>query len=288
MASLKKRIKSYPLIPEEERKCLWMTTGFISYKLCDRSYQCETCPLDRAIKNAEMGEDDFGTPCGNVFPSEENGLEESLKSDSSNGETMRHHLPINGSIFYHPDHCWVQVENPEKVKVGIDDLLAELIMNVKVVILPRAGSFYGQGECCAHIIQDDYILPIVAPLSGSIQTVNPRLKKEPELIISDPGGDGWLITIKPENLESDLKNLLFGRKALSWYKREEKELIARTDLMLQNSPQAVGLTMQDGGVRIDCLHDILHSVSSRQRAQILDFEISRTQYSKRVLSKQPG
>jgi len=274
MAPPRKKMKRYPLIPEDEQKCIWMTTGFISYKLCDRSYQCETCPLDQAIKNEEVGEDDWGRPFHKVSPSEVNGMEESLRSDS-----------ISGSVFYHPDHCWVQVENPEKVKVGIDDLLAQLITNVKVVILPQTGSFYGQGECCAHVIQDDYILPVVAPLSGSIQTVNLRLKKEPELIISDPGGDGWLITIKPKNLESDLKKLLFGREALLWYRREEKELIARADLLLQHGSQAVGPTMQDGGVRVDRLRDILHSVSPRQRAQILDFEISRTQYSRRLLSK---
>jgi hypothetical protein len=132
------------------------------------------------------------------------------------------------------------------------------------------------------------ILPVISPLSGSIQTVNPRLKKEPELIIADPRGEGWLITMKPGNLESDLKKLLFGRKALSWYLREEKEIIARTDLMLKHTPQAVGPTMQDGGVRIGCLHDMLNIVSPRQRAQILDFSMSRTQYSKRLLSKQPG
>jgi hypothetical protein len=94
--------------------------------------------------------------------------------------------------------------------------------------------------------------------------------------------------IKPGNLESDLKKLLFGRKALSWYQREEKAIIARTDLMLKRNPQALGPTMQDGGVRIDCLHDMLNIVSSKQRAQILDFSIRRTQYSKRLLSKQPG
>jgi len=274
------KIKSYPLIPEEERKCIWMTTGFISYKLCDRSYQCETCPLDQAIQNEELGEDDLRTPCGKMSPSEENGMEGSLKSDSS--------IRINGSIFYHPDHCWVQVENPEKVKVGIDDLLTQLIMNAKVVILPRAGSFYRQGECCAHIIQDDYILPVISPLSGSIQTVNDRLKREPELIIADPRGEGWLITMKPGNLESDLTKLLFGRKALSWYQREEKEILARMESMLKHNPPALGPTMQDGGVPIGCLHDMLRSVSSKQRAQILDFSISRTKYSKRFLSIQPG
>jgi hypothetical protein len=131
-------------------------------------------------------------------------------------------------------------------------------------------------------------VPVTSPLSGSIQTVNPRLKKEPELIIADPRGEGWLITIKPGNLEGDLKKLLFGRNALSWYQREEREIIARTDLMLKHNPQALGPTMQDGGVRIGCLHDMLNIVSSKQRAEILDFSIRRTQYSKRLSSKQPG
>ena len=263
------KIKSFPLIPEEERKCIWMTTGLISYKLCDRNYQCEICPFDQAIKNEESGEGDFQESEGDL-------MEESLKSDPS--------ARINGSIFYHPDHCWVKVENPEKVRIGIDDLLTQLINNVKVVILPQVGSFTGQGECFAHIIQEDYILPVISPLSGSIQTVNPRLEKEPELITNDPRGEGWLITVKPKHLESDLKNLLFGRKALSWYQREEKEIIARAGLILKHNPQGVGPTMQDGGVRISCLREVLDIVNAKQRTQILDFSVARQRRCKRLLN----
>jgi glycine cleavage system H protein len=223
----------YPLIPEEERKCVWMTSGLISYKLCDKNYQCEICPFDQAIKNEGRGED-------LVPESEDDWVEESLKTDTS--------ARINGSIFYHPDHCWVKVDHLEQVKIGIDHLLARLMRNLKVVILPRVGSFTSQGECCAHIIQEDSILPVISPLSGTIQALNPRLKKEPALIIDDPIEDGWLATIKPDNLESELKNLLFGRKALAWYKSEEQAIITRIDLMLKHTPQsAVVPTMQDGG-----------------------------------------
>jgi glycine cleavage system H protein len=269
MDSMGAKSKSYPLIPEEERKCIWMTTGFISYKLCDRNHQCEICPFDQAIKNEEMGEGDF----------QESG--DDLAEGSLNAEPSAR---INGAIFYHPDHCWVKVENSERVRVGIDDLLTQLITQVKVVILPQAGSFSGQGECFAHIIQEDYILPVISPLSGSIQTVNPLLEKEPELIINDPRGDGWLITVKPKNLESDLKNLLFGRKALLWYQREEKEIIARTDLILKHNLQGVGPTMQDGGVRISCLRDVLNIVNAKQRTQILDFSVARPKIFKRLLN----
>jgi glycine cleavage system H protein len=258
---MNEKSKNYQLIPEEERKCIWMTSGLISYKLCDRNYQCEICPLDQAIRNEESGE-------GNLQETLDDLTEGSLKSETP--------AWINGSIFYHPDHCWVKVEDPEKARIGLDHLLTQLITTVKVVILPRIGSITSQGECCAHIIYEDYIVPVISPLSGSIKTVNFRLRKEPELITDDPRGEGWLITIEPENFESDLKNLLFGRKASLWYQREEREIIARADLILKkNNPQAVGPTMQDGGVRISCLQDFLRVINTKQKAEILDFSITR-------------
>ena len=254
--------KSCPLIPQEERKCIWMTTGLISYKLCDRSYHCETCPFDQAIKNEQSCD-------GSTREEEDNWAEGITEGDPS--------VPGNGNIFYHPTHSWVKVEDPENARVGIDDLITQLISGLKIVILPQLNSLVGQGECFAHIIQEDYILPVISPLSGSIQTVNKRLTKEPGLVTTDPRGEGWLVTVKPDNLESDLKNLIFGRKALLWYQKEEKEMLDRTEILLRRNQQNLGPTMQDGGVRISRLKDMLGSVNTKQRAQILDFCLNRRQ-----------
>jgi glycine cleavage system H protein len=273
MATMRAKKKSYPLIPEDERKCIWMATGLISYKLCDRNYRCDICPFDRAIKNEESGDADFRE-------TDEDWTEGSPLSDPS--------IRINGAVFYHPDHCWVKVESPEKVRIGIDNLLSQLIGDVNAVILPKEGSFAFRGECCAHVIQEYYILPVVSPLSGLIQSVNPRLMKEPGLVAGDPGGEGWLMTVKPGNLEKELKDLLFGRRALSWYQREEKEIMARTDSMLRKNLQKVGLTMQDGGVRIGGLKDLLNSATSRQKAQILDSSLARHGNFRRLMTETMG
>lgn len=261
MDSMGSKTKNYPLIPEEEQKCVWMTTGFLSYKLCDRNYRCEICPLDQAIKNEEMKEIDF---------------QESADNWAEGSPDVAPSARIDRSFFYHPGHCWVKVENSESVRVGIDDLLTQLLQRVQIAILPQTGSFTGQGECFAHIIQEDYILPVISPLSGSVKAVNLRLEKAPELITDDPRGGGWLVKVKPKNLESDLKKLLFGRKALAWYQTEEKEIIARSDLILNHNPQGVGPTMQDGGVRINSLREVLDIVNARQRTQLLDFTVART------------
>jgi len=273
MASMSATKKGYPLIPQEEQTCVWMATGLISYKLCDRNYQCELCLFDQAMKNETRGNGEFQE-------SDNGGTEGSFTGDPS--------VRINGSVFYHPDHCWVKVESRDTVRVGIDDLLTRLISVVKIVILPQVGSSAIQGECCAHIIQEDYILPVISPLCGAVQTVNPRLKNEPELITGDPLGDGWLITIKPKNLESDLKHLLFGKKALLWYQREQRDIIARSDLILKQNPPGVGPTMQDGGIRVGRLQDMLTAMTAKQRAQLLDFSVSRPRDYQRTAPKARG
>ncbi len=260
----------HKVIPDGERKCIWMTGGLISYKLCDRDYQCENCLFDQVMRN-EVGLED------KIRESTVYVDEELLASSSS--------LHINGSAFYHPSHCWVKVESPEKTRLGIDDFIVRLIADVKLIILPQMGTYIDRGGCYAHIIQKNYILPVIAPVAGTVETVNFHLKKDPGAIINDPMGDGWLITMKPENLEDNLRHLLFGRRARVWYEKEEKELIEQINAMQKDDKKDLGVTMQDGGVQISRLRDLL---SSEQCSQILDSFISKSTNSKvgKIISDQ--
>ena len=249
--------KECHLIPEEEKKCVWMTTGLISYKLCARDYRCESCMFDQVMRNEAAAEDsrqEAGT-----------GEEPSSVPDAS--------LQMRWSLFYHPGHCWVKVEDPENVRIGIDDVLTRLMVRLKAVVLPQAGEMIRQGECCAHIIQEHHIIPVIAPLTGTIQLVNKRLQKEPELIMSAPWDEGWMVTVKPATLEHDLRNLLFGKKALAWYQQKHQELTAAGTAMLQHSSNDLGPTMQDGGVKINSLAELL---SAEQYYQVID-SLSRSE-----------
>lgn len=49
---------------------------------------------------------------------------------------------------------------------------------------------------------------LLSPISGTIEEVNGRLVEKPELVNSDPYGEGWLVTLVPRNLEDDLKALM--------------------------------------------------------------------------------
>jgi len=246
------KIISYPVIPEGEQKCIWMINGSVSYKLCDRNYDCENCPFYQGIKSGEYGEELI--------------VEGSVTEDPS--------TKIDRTVFYDHDHCWVKLEDSGKAKIGLDYLLSRLITDVKIAVLPQIGCVVTRGECCAHIIKDDYILPVISPISGHVVAVNSRLQKEPGLVTSNSQQKGWLMMIKPDNLERDLRGLIFGRNALAWYQREEKKITNCVETILKRNPQSVGLTMQDGGVRIEGWENLLDTLNPKQRAQILDFYIA--------------
>jgi glycine cleavage system H protein len=236
------------LIPEDEKKCIWMTAGQISYKLCEHDYRCETCMFDQGMRNVTA-----------------TGLSSQKTGDAlSVADTP---FRMRWSLFYHPGHCWANVEDPENVRIGVDDVLTRLMVGVKAVILTREGEQIRRGECCGHIIHERHIIPVVAPLSGTIRNANKRLQKEPDLMMSDPWDAGWMMTVKPTTLEHDIQNLLFGKRAFTWYRKKHREL---TDLCtaLQAQPCSdIGPTMQDGGEKINSLAELL---SPEQYYQVLE------------------
>lgn len=235
------RDKEYHMIPEEETQCVWMTAGLISYKLCTRELCCEECMFDQVMRNEAVGADQQDPHLQAAPPP----------------QCTRPPLSVMGALFYHRYHCWARVETPDEVRIGIDGILAALVARIKAVVLPCAGEAVTQDLCCAHIVQQRHILPLISPLSGSVQSVNQRLKKNPELIISDPWEEGWLLSIKPANLEHDVRALLCGSTAIEWYHTTEQHILqVRQSVLTQPGPD-LGPTLQDGGARVSRLADLL-------------------------------
>jgi glycine cleavage system H protein len=238
----------YQLVPEKELKCVWMTAGLLTYKLCKYDLQCERCPLDWELRNLPLTPSSDPAPSrnGKNISSGEAGptlsREEFLGEDLSLSEVKRF-------LFYHPGHTWVKVEESDEVRVGLDCFLKRMVRKVKVIVLPLPGSRCHRGEHLCSIIQEEGILHIVFPVSGSILSVNQKLKDEPDLIIKDPLGDGFLLTLKPKNLQRDQKYLYFGEAALSWHQKEWERFKTAVVSELHAGQERLGVTMQDGGIK---------------------------------------
>jgi hypothetical protein len=128
---------------------------------------------------------------------------------------------------------------------------------VKVIVLPLSGGRFLQGETLCSIIQEEGILRIVFPVSGSILSVNQKLKDQPELVTKDPLGEGFLLTLKPKNLQRDQKHLFYGEAALSWHQKELERF--KTAIVSELSPDqnGLGITMQDGEIRLGDIEKLI-------------------------------
>lgn len=239
----------YSLVPDKELKCVWMMAGVLTYKLCRYNLQCERCPLDRELRNLPLNSSLSPTfsPGGKHAGSAEtasstSSQEEFLGEDHARSE-------IKASFLYHPGHTWVQVEKADQVRVGLDCFLRKILGPVKVVVLPLPGNRCRRGGHLASIIQENGILHITSPLSGTILAVNHQLKDKPDLVVTDPLGDGFLLRLKPKNLQRDQAYLLFGEEALFWYQKEWERLKTIVISELHRGQEEVGLTMQDGAIK---------------------------------------
>jgi glycine cleavage system H protein len=239
-----------------------MTAGMLSYKLCKYDLQCEKCPLDWELRNvsATPSFDLVASQEWKNINSEEARLTPPWKKEKSGRDLLIEDLSrlnINGSLFYHPGHTWVKVEKADEVRVGLDCFLRGILGKVNVVVLPLSGRRCLQGESLCSIIQEDGILHIISPVSGSILSVNQKLKDQPELITKDPLGEGFLVTLKPKNLQRDQKHLFFGETALSWYQKELERFKAAVISELSPDQKGLGMTMQDGEIKLGDIEKLI-------------------------------
>ncbi len=106
---------------------------------------------------------------------------------------------IPSDLRYANNHEWLRVEDDGTVVIGISDHAQGELGDMVYVELPEPGMSYDQGEACAVIESVKAASDIYAPLSGEIVQANGELEDSPELVNSDPYGEGWLFRMIPSD-----------------------------------------------------------------------------------------
>ncbi len=114
---------------------------------------------------------------------------------------------IPSELRFAESHEWAELMEDGLVRIGISDHAQEQLGDLVFVELPEQGDDLTKGETCAVVESVKAASDIYAPLSGEVVSVNERLADTPEIINSDPYGDGWLFTVKPSD-EGDLQELM--------------------------------------------------------------------------------
>lgn len=109
-------------------------------------------------------------------------------------------ITLPNNYYYTDEHIWLKVED-EVVRVGVTDHAQDELGDVVFAEISEVNEQAEAGETFGNVESVKTVSELYAPISGEIIEVNERLEDEPELINVSPYSEGWLIVIKPENLE---------------------------------------------------------------------------------------
>ena len=219
-------------------KCIWMMSGTVTFKLCDRDYDCEHCSFYQAWLETKENRRKVA--------------ETDLHRHRVGHDGSVYHVPPGnkehfGDVFLHPEHVWARVEEQGKVRIGLDDFAQRLVGRIYNVRLPVAETRISKSDACWWIVHAAGETKIPVPIKGTIEMGNQKLMVSPSLINQDPYGEGWALYVRPDNLESSLKEFHYGEQAKVWSESEYSRLNHELAKLTEHSSVDLGTTLPDGG-----------------------------------------
>lgn len=110
------------------------------------------------------------------------------------------------NLHYTKDHEWISVDG-DTATIGITDFAQSELGDIVYVDIETIGQTLAAESIFGTVEAVKTVSDLFLPLSGKILEKNPKLDNEPELVNSDPYGDGWMIKMKIEDA-SEIKRLL--------------------------------------------------------------------------------
>jgi len=111
---------------------------------------------------------------------------------------------LPGDLEYTSDHEWLRREDDGTVTVGITDHAQSALGDLVYVELPEVGQEVESGGDMAVVESVKAASDVYAPIGGTVVEVNEALADDPEVINSDPYGDGWIVRLEPGDDEGEL------------------------------------------------------------------------------------
>ena len=117
---------------------------------------------------------------------------------------------IPADLYYTEEHEWVQRTGDDTVRVGITDYAQSALGDVVFVQLPDLGGDVTAGDSFGEVESTKSVSDLYAPVSAKVVAVNGDLEANPQLVNSDPYGEGWLVDLQIDgsSLEDALRGLL--------------------------------------------------------------------------------
>ena len=104
-------------------------------------------------------------------------------------------MNIPEDLKYTKEHEWVRLSG-NTARIGITDYAQDALGDIVFVALPQLGESVSVGESFSEVESTKSVSEIYAPLAGEVTAINGALEETPELMNSDPYGEGWLCELE--------------------------------------------------------------------------------------------
>jgi len=128
-------------------------------------------------------------------------------------------LRVPEGIFFARSHTWLSLFPSGKVRMGIDDFIANLLDRAEITLIKNPGDQVAKGEPILVLSENGQALTVRSPISGVIVSTNARLEEIHDLKHADLFSDGWAYTFRPTR-PAELRGLLIGNETRSWMAEE--------------------------------------------------------------------
>jgi glycine cleavage system H protein len=122
------------------------------------------------------------------------------------GKTNRKDMNFPSELKYTKDHEWVRVEGDEAV-IGITDFAQRELGDIVFVDINTVGDEVAANEVFGSVEAVKTVSDLFMPVTATVLSVNDAIDSNPELVNSDPYGEGWIIRVKLNNA-ADVDGLL--------------------------------------------------------------------------------
>jgi glycine cleavage system H lipoate-binding protein len=219
--------------------CVWVTAGVLSYRPCDRRFECEGCPLYLALRGGEAGP----VAAGPVSPGVSAGGDDAVgRYLAALGSGCPLHLDRPCSA----DGLWMERGHAGDLRFGLDDFTLRLLQPVDGVVLPRAGAWLGHGAPCAWINRGRLAIVVRCPVAGEVVEVHPHPA------IDSPGSgesaaERWWFRLDPHEPVAAAE-VYRNESLLAWYLGRVRTVREHLEAVMTEPTALAGKALADGGL----------------------------------------
>ncbi len=120
---------------------------------------------------------------------------------------------VPSDLHYYKEHEWVKKQSDGSYLIGISDFAQNNLTDITYVgFKVKVGEKVELGKIFGEIESVKSVSDLFSPLSGEVVEVNESLEDEPESVNTDPYNKGWMLKVKPSNIEAELSQLMNADK----------------------------------------------------------------------------